>query len=240
MIELDHVVYFSKQPPEEHARKSKATSIGGRHKNWGTVNALTYTKNSYIEYLSVEHMDIAQQANHPLTNLLLHDLENGEGWGTICFRTANIVELNNRLKEEGWTTSGVLNAERETSTGFIRKWKMLFIDQEVSDKLPFPFFIEWDEPFEDRMSSLRADGTLKEFNEQLQINRCEFAVKNPEYHCKKWASFLCADRVENTIILPNTKLVFLESTQDKERLSHVEINRKTSKHMLIEHGADCK
>ena len=70
------------------------------------MNALTYTKNSYIEYLSVEHMDIAKQANHPLTNLLLHDLENGEGWGTICFRTADIVELNNRLKEEGWTTSG--------------------------------------------------------------------------------------------------------------------------------------
>ena len=223
MIELDHVVYFSKQTPEEHVRKSEGTSIGGRHKNWGTVNALTYTKNSYIEYLSVEHMDIAKQANHPLTNLLLHDLENGEGWGTICLRPADIVGLNNRFKEEGWTTSEVLNAERETSTGFIRKWKMLFIDQDVTDDLPLPFFIEWDEPFEDRMNSLRADGTLKEYNEQLQITRCDFAVENPEHHSKVWASLLCVEQVGNTITLPNTKLVFLESTHDKERLSHVEI-----------------
>lgn len=224
MIELDHVVYFSKQTPKEHVRKNEGTSIGGRHKNWGTVNALTYTKNSYIEYLSVEHIDIARQANHPLTNLLLHDIENGEGWGTICFRTADIVGLNSRLKEEGWKTSGVLNAERETSTGFIRKWKMLFIDQDVTDDLPLPFFIEWDEPFEDRMNSLRADGTLKEYNEQLQITRCDFAVENPEHHSKVWASLLCVEQVGNTITLPNTKLVFLKTTQDKERLSHVEIN----------------
>ena len=29
MIELDHVVYFSKQTPEEHVLKSEGTSIGG-------------------------------------------------------------------------------------------------------------------------------------------------------------------------------------------------------------------
>ncbi|WP_342542834.1 VOC family protein [Paenisporosarcina sp. FSL H8-0542] len=224
MIELDHVVFFSKQSPKEHVRNNKGTSIGGRHKSWGTVNALTYTRNGYIEYLSVEQMDIAKQANHPLTKLLLHDLENGEGWGTICFRTENIEALNRRLKNEGWTTSGVLNAERETSTGFIRKWRMLFIEQTVSDELPLPFFIEWNESFEERMQSLREDGTLKDYNEQLQISRCEFLVKHPQNQVKKWGSLLGIETSNDTITLVNTDLVFLKSTQEKERLSHVEIN----------------
>ena len=37
MIELDHVVYFSKQSPEVHVQKHEGTAIGGRHKNWGTI-----------------------------------------------------------------------------------------------------------------------------------------------------------------------------------------------------------
>lgn len=224
MMELDHVVYFSKQPPEEHVKNGAGTSIGGRHKSWGTMNALTYTKNSYIEYLSVQHMDIARQANHPLTELLLHDLESGEGWGTICFRCEDIQKLDERLSKQGWTTSGVLHAERETASGFVRKWKMLFINQEVSNELPFPFFIEWEEPFEERMQSLREDGTLKVFNENLEISQCEFAVKNPEHYVKMWGNLLNVSPDGHSIHLANTKLVFLKNNHEKERLAHVELN----------------
>ena len=223
MIELDHVVYFSEKSPELLVQEHKGTSIGGKHKKWGTVNALTYTKNSYIEYLSVEHMNIAKQANHPLTNLLLHDLKDGEGWGTICLRTDNITELNERLNREGWVTSGVLDAERETSSGFIRKWKMLFIQQVVSDKLPFPFFIEWEEPFEERMQSLREDGTLKTINERLQISQCTIAVQDPITYLKEWSKLLNVTLSGNSIRLSNCELVFLLSKHERERLVNVQV-----------------
>ena len=223
MIELDHVVYFSEKSPELLVQEHKGTSIGGKHKKWGTVNALTYTKNSYIEYLSVEHMNIAKQANHPLTNLLLHDLKDGEGWGTICLRTDNITELNERLNREGWVTSGVLDAERETSSGFIRKWKMLFIQQVVSDKLPFPFFIEWEEPFEERMQSLREDGTLKTINERLQISQCTIAVQDPITDLKEWSKLLNVTPSGNSIRLSNCELVFLLSKHERERLVNVQV-----------------
>jgi hypothetical protein len=223
MIELDHVVYFSKQPPEVHVKEHKGTSIGGRHKNWGTVNALTYTKNSYIEYLSVEQMKVAKQANHPLTKLLLHDLESGEGWGTICFRTDNIQVLNERLGSEGWSTSGVLEAERETSSGFIRKWKMLFIKQKVSEELPWPFFIEWDEPFEERMQSLREDGTITSENDKLNISTCEFATHYPEKKVEEWGNLLNLPPSENSLKLPNTELLFHKSSQNIERLVNVQV-----------------
>lgn len=223
MIELDHVVYFSKRSPEAHVQEHKGTSIGGKHKNWGTVNALTYTKNSYIEYLSVEHMNIAKHANHPLTNLLLHDLEDGEGWGTICLRTDNITELNERLNREGWVTSGVLDAERETSSGFIRKWKMLFIKQNVANELPLPFFIEWQEPFEERMKSLRDDGTITSVNDKLIISSCEFAANNPEKRVEQWGNLLNLTPLENSLKLPNTDLFFISRINNRERLVNVQI-----------------
>jgi hypothetical protein len=225
MLELDHVVYFSKQSPEAHVQNHPGTTIGGRHKNWGTVNALTYSKNSYIEYLSVEHPEVAKSANHPLTNLLLNDLESGEGWGTICFRTSDIQALNERLVNEGWKTSGVLDAERETSSGFVRKWKMLFIKQEVTDRLPYPFFIEWEEPFNVRMQRLRADGTLKPYNESLQITKCEFAVQDPDHDVKEWGKLLNTAISGHTIGLVNTELVFTRAIHGKERLVHVQITK---------------
>ena len=225
MIELDHVVYFSKQSPELYVRNHEGTAIGGRHKNWGTKNALTYTKNSYIEYLSIENIEVTKQANHPLTRLLLHDLEIGEGWGTICFRTDNINAFNDRLKKAGWVTSGVLNAERETSSGFVRKWKMLFIEQDVSAELPFPFFIEWEESFEDRMNSLRKDGTLQAINERMQISQCIFAVTHPSDCVKEWSQLLNIDSEGHTIQLPNTKIVFQHTNDLQERLIKVELKK---------------
>lgn len=223
MLELDHVVYFSKMPPEVHVQEHEGTSIGGKHKKWGTVNALTYTKNSYIEYLSVEHMSIAKQANHPLTNLLLHDLEDSEGWGTICFRTDNIRELNERLNREGLVTSGVLDAERETSSGFVRKWRMLFIEQDVSEELPLPFFIEWEEPFEERMKSLREDGTITSINDKLSILSCELAVGNPEKRVNEWSNLLNLPSTKSSLKLSNTELIFTKSTNKRERLVNVQI-----------------
>lgn len=223
MLELDHVVYFSKQSPQESVQKHIGTTIGGRHKSWGTVNALTYTKDSYIEYLSVENNEIAKNSNHPLITLLLNDLKDGEGWGTICMRVNQIDVLNERLRKQGLSTSGVMNAERETTSGFVRKWKMLFIDQDISDELPYPFFIEWDEPFEERMQSLREDGSIQAYNEQLQISQCVIAVKDPTSQIKEWAKILDVDYKNHTIDLPNTKIVFQHNNVGKNRLKMVEL-----------------
>ena len=50
-----------------------------------------------------------------------------------------------KLKIKDFRTSGVLDAERRTADGQLRKWKMLFVDQPVLNELPYPFFIEWEE-----------------------------------------------------------------------------------------------
>ena len=82
---------------EQRASGSHAV-VGGRHEKWGTHNALLYTKNAYIEWLSVEKWEVAQQVDHPLTKLLLHDLEQGDGWGTVCLSVDGIGNSMRKLK----------------------------------------------------------------------------------------------------------------------------------------------
>jgi hypothetical protein len=87
-MRLDHVVYFTNKLTEQKVAEKKKLGrhavVGGHHEKWGTQNALLYTRDAYVEWLSVERMDIAKQAGHPLTDLLLYDLKAGEGWGAIC------------------------------------------------------------------------------------------------------------------------------------------------------------
>ena len=57
-MKLDHVVYFTNKAPAKIVAEQQASGrhavVGGRHEQWGTHNALLYTKNAYIEWLSVE------------------------------------------------------------------------------------------------------------------------------------------------------------------------------------------
>ena len=119
--------------------------------------------------------EIAEQVDHPLTKLLLHDLEDGEGWGTICLSVDGIEQFKEEIENKGFRTSGVLDAERRTADGQLRKWKMLFVDQPVSNELPYPFFIEWEEAEEKRFAKLREDGTISSDNEHWKL-RSVFSV----------------------------------------------------------------
>ncbi|MBO0589016.1 VOC family protein [Sporosarcina sp. E16_8] len=229
-MKLDHVVYFTSKEPEqivvEQLANGRHAVVGGRHEKWGTHNALLYTKNAYIEWLSVEKIEIAQQVVHPLTKLLLHDLEQDDGWGTICLSVDKIEKFNEEVENKGFYTSGVLNASRRTANGQLRKWKMLFIDQPVSHELPYPFFIEWEETEETRFEKLREDGTLKSDNELLEITECIFSVDDPLRVTAEWA-ILLSQKVGNAddIVLPNVVLKFVVHDGEIDRLTDVVVGQ---------------
>ena len=228
-MKLDHVVYFTNSSPEQIvARQQKLGQhavIGGRHEHWGTQNALLYTRNGYVEWLSVEKPEIAQNAHHPLTDLLLHDLKNGEGWGTICISVQNIEQFDKDIQQRNFKTSGVIAAQRKTPNGGVRKWKMLFIDQPVSDQLPLPFFIEWEETEEIRFETLRKEGIILPCNDALKITECVFRINDPLKEVSKWAELL-SQKISKTsqLALSNTMLKFMPAGDPgKERLSEVVI-----------------
>ncbi|MFJ8063474.1 VOC family protein [Psychrobacillus sp. NPDC096426] len=227
---LDHIVHHVTKAPSQVAtywsNKGLHAVMGGQHTYWGTYNALLSTNTSYIEWLALEHKEIAENANHPLINLLLHDLTTAPGFGTICIRTTTIDELCQQLEDKGIETSGVLHAERKTTSGLIRKWKMLFVKEEISDALPTPFFIEWEESDEDRYQLLQEDGTINESNLQLSISACEFHVHHPREIMNKWKRYFdLVEEDEHILLLRNTKLVFKpleKGTRERLAVVHIE------------------
>jgi hypothetical protein len=227
-MRLDHVVYFTRKVPEqivaEQQKLGRHAVVGGHHEKWGTQNALLYTRNAYIEWLSVERMVIAKKAGHPLTDLLLYDLEAGEGWGTICISVKDIELFNREVKKKGFRTSGVFNAQRKTPDGHLRKWKMLFADQPAFNKLPLPFFIQWEETEKERFAKLRKDEVILPGNEKLKITECIFNADNPLNEISKWANLL-SQKISDSgnIVLPNVVLKFITNKGSKERLSEVVI-----------------
>ncbi len=226
-MKLDHVVYFTNSAPEQivaqQLKLGRHAVVGGHHEKWGTQNALMYAHNAYIEWLSVERKEVAKDARHPLTDLLLHDLEMSEGWGTLCVSVKGIKTFNREIQQKGFLTSGVFDAERKTPDGQVLKWKMLFIDQPLLDRLPLPFFIEWEEAENIRFAKLRKDGIILPANDDLEIKECVFCVKDPLKEIVKWTTLLSQKVSDsNRIILPNVVLKFIPLNKNsKERLSDV-------------------
>lgn len=226
-MKLDHVVYFTDLTPDEIVRQQRGEGrhavTGGSHSQWGTYNALLYTRNGYVEWLSVEDLETAKKSDQLLTRLLLHDLKDRPGWGTLCFSTHNITRLNTTLKDKGYQTSGVISAKRETPEGRVKRWKMLFINEPVTDHLPLPFFIEWEEPEKERYAILKEEKTINASNERLEITKCIFDVHSPEKELLRWSDVLSvAPLTETSIRLEEVIFQFNQiKTRQTERLQQV-------------------
>lgn len=230
-MKFDHVIHIIEETPEQAVnfwrQQNLHAVIGGRHEKWGTRNALMCGKDSYIEWLALENREIAESADHPLTQLLLH---NGPGFGTICFRVDSIGELENRLTGLGFQTSGILDGSRQTADGRLIEWKMLFVDVEPSDRLPYPFFIEWNESDEERYVGLRAAGAITTANENSEIERCIFGVEDVEQTSREWKKLL-----GGSLQLPNCLIEFRKQAGNKERLEEVQFKNGRER-ILYENG----
>lgn len=182
----------------------------------------------------MEEEQVARRVVHPLVELMLHDLNEGPGFGTICIRANDLEVLRKDLENKGIETTGVLYAERKTAAGSLRKWKMLFIKEEVSDSLPAPFFIEWEETDDERYELLQKEGTVNNSNLQLNIESCEFHVENPREVIEKWTSYLNVTYNHQTLFLPNTNLIFKQLKQGtKERLVSVQIKGLPNQEAIV-------
>ncbi len=217
MMKLDHIVHFTGAAPEESVHYWNDLGfhavIGGSHKNWGTRNALMYGSDYYVEWLAVEEVQVVEHSSHPLIENLRYD---HRGFGTVCLRSENLAELATELEARGFQTTGVMDAERQTEAGDVIRWKMLFIEQTISEALPLPFFIEWEEPDADRFAGLKKKGSILESNERLQLDRLVFSVQDPEQSELVWKQML-GGKLE----LGNCRFVFRNGT-GRERLAEVQ------------------
>lgn len=231
---LDHIVHFTKSEPaavvEAWEQFGFHAAVGGQHVKWGTHNALLYMKDSYIEWLALADLSIAQQADHPLTKLLLHDRE---GFGTVCLRTDDIAQVDEQLRKDGFQTTGVLDAERKTVSGEVIRWKMVFIKEEISDDCPAPFFIEWQQNDDERYRALRARDAIRDDNERLRVEVCVFGVKDVQANKARFRKIL-----QGRLEVGNCRFEFRKTSNKQERLEEVHLAGGT-KRIVFERGVYC-
>ncbi|MGG0642396.1 VOC family protein [Sporosarcina gallistercoris] len=219
-MKLDHVVWFTGRTPEIVASQYPGAVIGGSHEKWGTYNALLYLQNAYIEWLAIEKAEVAELSTHPLVMQLKHDLAAyGGGWGTLCISTEDIYALNDRLNKMGMQTSGVLDASRLTSSGTLKKWKMLFVNEEDLTDLPAPFFIQWEESEQSRRDALRAEGALTKESEAERISECGLVTREPGRTLERWCRILGTQSEDaESLKLNDVRLRFIESPDERNRM----------------------
>lgn len=227
-MKLDHIVYFTHESVQNVVKEQRARGnqvvAGGQHENWGTANALLYTSNVYIEWLTVEDQEKAQvaAADQPLIAQYFYDQTQGDGWATVCFSVEDMEQWKKELDNKGFTTTKILHASRKTEEGTVLRWKMLFIDQPVSTELPYPFFIEWEESEIQRQGRLEKTGARTDIHTKQRISECVFHVEDPLRETGEWAVLL-SKKVGDTddIQIGDVLLRFVEKTATTQRLAEI-------------------
>ncbi|MDQ0201528.1 VOC family protein [Neobacillus ginsengisoli] len=224
---FDHLVWFFKKPEEAIPllkHRGIHGVIGGRHESWGTYNSLIYFGLSYIEFLGIENLLIAEKhEDNRLVTQIVEQLskENREGPARIAVRTDQIEELAVKLKEEGFTVYGPLPGERVRADGQVIRWSLLFPEY-AANKLSPPFFIQWEKTDEGRFSELKEQGLIGSHNTgNSKFESVGFVVHNLDQTIKTWGKLFnlnpSGDFIDSTINarcrkleLPGTKLLFSE------------------------------
>lgn len=190
---FDHIVHFIDRDPSSAIFEWKKHGLhavkGGSHLQWGSWNSLLYFGLSYVEYLAIEHDAIARTSSNPLIQQMNEDLQKGEGFGTICFRTHNLQSLREQLVASGFTPGVTLNAERIREDGTMLRWKMMFVET-PSFMVRYPFFIQWEQDDSDRFKEFSERGMIPEKQQHLHVNKIDYAVPSPEEYAAHWGKLL--------------------------------------------------
>ncbi|MGE6259143.1 VOC family protein [Heyndrickxia sporothermodurans] len=183
-LSFDHLVHIVNRPEdaiEDFAAIGLKASLGGRHENWGTYNALSYFDLCYIEFLGIFDREKAEKMKeNDLVVQTMKLLPHFEGFSRIALRTNNINEISNLLQSNGIKIKGPIKGERKRDDGKMLHWKMLFINEKIGG-IPFPFIIQWN--IEDDIR--RED--IESMNNHRQLNELVFAVENYEKAAARWS-----------------------------------------------------
>ncbi|MCM3766735.1 VOC family protein [Neobacillus niacini] len=198
---FDHLVWFSKKPEDAIAPLEQLgirVIRGGRHETWGTYNTLSYFGLSYLEFLGIEDLKLAE--THHENRLITHIVErlpkeNGKGPATVAIRTDRMEELAERLKREGLTVYGPIPGERVRTDGQTIRWSLLFPELD-SEGLKLPFFIQWEKSDEERLAEFQEQALL---NGQPKFESVGVAVHDLNKTAAAWGKLLNLNPTEEFI-----------------------------------------
>jgi catechol 2,3-dioxygenase-like lactoylglutathione lyase family enzyme len=125
---------------------------GGRHEHRGTHNALIrFGGADYIELLGVYNPDKAIHSG--LNGRTLAEFVRDRAGGLVghCYATHSIEAEAARMREAGLEVVGPFEMRRERPDGRALTWRLL-VPVDVPWRRRWPFFIQWDDPDEERIS----------------------------------------------------------------------------------------
>ena len=139
MLRLDHVVYAVRDLDAAAMRFREAfgldSTVGGRHRGFGTANRIVPLGEQYIELIGVVDRDEASA--NAFGRTVLERADAGEGWLLICVAADDVETVADRLDLE------VSEGARERPDGELIRWRMAGLADPRSEPW-MPFFITWD------------------------------------------------------------------------------------------------
>lgn len=209
---VDHIVHYVKNPKEakqfmEH--QNFHVVEGGHHKQWGTYNTLCYFGLTYLEFIGVYDEAIAAQAANVPYSLLAHFANNryAEGHITMALRTTQIEDVKVHLQNNGFETYGPNEYTRHRPDGSVLKWKLLYAGK-PDDKVRFPFFIQWDEPDDVRLKTLKDTGGFS--NENGELTKVFYGVEHAYETAIAWQQILGGTVRDTALHLNGVAIEFKE------------------------------
>ncbi|KMZ40246.1 MULTISPECIES: VOC family protein [Bacillales] len=199
-LTFDHLVHFVHRTPQEAAVQFCQAGFhavaGGRHASWGTWNSLSYFGLSYVEFLAVEHPELARQSENPLIRQCIEDEAKGEGFGQIALRTNEMDVWAERLQSQGLQVTGPVAGSRTREDGTTLRWRMLFLEDAGSNLLP-PFLIEWSQTDAERREDLTNRGIIGAHpNGAAHLKSIGYAVTDLEEATARWQSWFGWEKSE--------------------------------------------
>ena len=163
---------------------------GGRHEHRGTHNALIrFGGADYIELLGVYDQDKAIHSG--LNGRTLAEFVRDRKGGLVghCYATDDIEAEAVSMREAGLEMVGPFEMRRERPDGRALTWRLL-VPVDVPWRRRWPFFIQWDDPDEERLS---VEGVGAHPNGARAVTRVAVAVRNLEEAVRLYSTLFSAE-----------------------------------------------
>lgn len=152
-------------------------SPGGRHEHRGTHNALIrFGGVDYLELLGVHDPEKAIESG--LNGRTLAEFVRDRQGGLVghCYATDDIEEEAERMSKVGLEMVGPFEMRRERPDGRALTWRLL-VPEDIPWRRRWPFFIEWDDPDEERLAM---EGVGDHPNSARSVSGVAIAVRDLE------------------------------------------------------------
>lgn len=189
-FELDHIVHFVESPElaaKEFQQAGLLAVAGGTHEMWGTYNALCYLGLSYIELIGVFDEELLEKSSKQRYSL--HETYKQKGYQNgltrLALRVDNIQEVAEMFRAQGYDVYGPEVFSRVKPDGNIVAWQLLHVGK-TDQEIDLPFFIQWNESDNERLSTLTAQGWVNKGS----IEKVSFLVQDVNAVANEWADVL--------------------------------------------------